>query len=169
MSTPQIRLARPDEVELVQELEELAGERYSEAGLPSDLEGLAVEVVARAQEERLLWVISEAERPVGFALCWLRPAALHLRELDVHPARMGCGLGRALVEHVVVQAMQQSLEHVTLTTFRDVPWNAPLYRRWGFVELSALEQPRWLRSIREEEDAGELASWPRLAMARALR
>ncbi len=163
----EIRLARLDELTRVGELEALAGQRYAEVGLPPDLEGLQPEVIFTASEQRLLWVIAEPNAPfVGFALCWERPGALHLRELDVHPAWMGKGLGRRLVEHVVEQARHRGLESVTLTTFRDVSWNAALYRRWGFETLEPPTLPTWLRDIRKEEDTGELRQWPRVAMRR---
>ncbi len=165
MAVP-IRLARADEAQLVRQIEDRAGERYAEAGLPSDLEGIPLDEIATAQADGFLWVTVENDQPVGFALCWLRPDALHLRELNIHPDRMGQGLGRGLVEHVVQEASRRGLPRVTLTTFRDVPWNAPLYRRWSFVELSSTELPGWLREIRQEEDAGELRRWPRVAMAR---
>ncbi len=164
-----IRRARHDEVKVIVELEELAGMRYADAGLPADLAGLPDDIIATAIDESLLWVITEKERPVGFALCWLRPNALHLRELDVHPERMGRGFGGRLVEYVSQQAQQKGLAYVTLTTFRDVAWNAPLYRRWGFNTLEVSKQPDWLRKIRQLEDDGELRQWPRVAMARPLR
>jgi hypothetical protein len=46
-----------------------------------------------------------------------------------------------------------------LTTFRDVPWNAPYYRRLGF-ELAALV---------EREDARIPGDAPRVAMSRPAR
>jgi hypothetical protein len=36
---------------------------------------------------------------------------------------------------------------VTLTTYRDIPWNAPFYRRLGFEELTAAELTPDLREI----------------------
>ncbi len=165
----EVRPARADELERIRRLEDLAGERYADAGLPPDLEGLDPALVAAAHREGLLWVVAEdEEEPIGFALCWLRPDALHLRELDVHPARMGRGLGRRLVEHVVAEARSRQLGSVTLTTFRDVPWNAPLYRRWGFVETHYEQLPAWLAAIRDEEERSELRRWPRVAMVRAV-
>ncbi len=161
-----IRAARADELERVSELEDLAGERYADAGLPADLDGLPHDVIVRAQVEDLLWFATVDDVPVGFALCWLRPGALHLRELDVHPAHMRQGIGRHLVEHVVDQAQQRQLGSVTLTTFRDVPWNAPLYARWNFAEQVFGELPSWLQKIRKEEDSSELGRWPRVAMLR---
>ncbi|MEX1364119.1 MAG: GNAT family N-acetyltransferase [Nannocystaceae bacterium] len=93
----------------------------------------------------------------------------YLRELDVHPDHMRQGLGRRLIDFVCEQAVVMSLPQVTLTTFAEVPWNAPLYRRYGFVELPPRQQPMWLAELREHEDAGELGRWPRLAMTRVVR
>lgn len=161
-----VRLAGALEVGRIRELEDLAGERYGEVDIDPDLPGLEEAVIATAQAEGLLWVAAEEDEPVGFALCWIRPGAMHLREIDVHPSRMGRGHGRRLVEHVVEQARRRGLPRVTLTTFRDVPWNAPLYRHLGFSDLDASQMPVWLGRIREEEDATELRRWPRVAMAR---
>jgi GNAT superfamily N-acetyltransferase len=165
VSTLSIRLARAEELTAVRELEDIAGERYAEAGLPPDLEGLSPAEIRSAYEAELLWVATAGDRLVAFALCFVRPQALHLREVDVHPTWMGQGLGGRLIRHVAQQALARGLPRVTLTTFRDVAWNAPLYRHLGFVELASEAQPDWLRSIRAAEDSGELARWPRVAMA----
>lgn len=159
-----IRLARAEELDALRALEDLAGERYAEAGLPQDLPGLTPSELTDAHERKLLWVASHDDRPVAFVLCWIRPQALHLREIDVHPEWMGRGLGRRLVEHVAKEALHRGLAQVTLTTFRDVAWNAPLYRHLGFAEIAFEALPDWLRDIREQEDSGELARWPRVAM-----
>ncbi|MFO7561758.1 MAG: GNAT family N-acetyltransferase [Enhygromyxa sp.] len=140
------------------------------AGLPGDLEGLPPELVDAAIAEGTTWVcVDAADRPIGFALCWIREDALHLRELDVAPEHMGRGLGRALVEFVCAKAAELELGRVTLTTFAEVEWNAPLYRRWGFEVLEPAATPAWLAAIRAQEDAGELREWPRVAMGRRVR
>jgi GNAT superfamily N-acetyltransferase len=164
-----IRLARPEEATELGRIEDEAGRIYASAGLPPDLEGLGRELVDAAIAEQLTWVTTDADdRPVGFALAWLRPDALHLRELDVLPTHMRRGLGRGLVELVCEHARTLGCASVTLTTFRDVAWNAPLYRRWGFEVLSLEACPTWLADIRAYEDRGELRRWPRVAMARWL-
>lgn len=44
---------------------------------------------------------------------------------------------------------------MTLTTFRDVPWNAPFYARAGFRELAAAElSPELAELVREEAARG---------------
>jgi GNAT superfamily N-acetyltransferase len=162
-----IRPARPDEAAQLLAIEDQAGRIYASAGLPPDLGGLPSSVIEAGIAEQLLWVTTEADdRAVGFALAWLRPDALHLRELDVLPTHMRRGLGRGLVEFVCERARAFGCASVTLTTFRDVAWNAPLYRRWGFEVLAPEACPAWLADIRAHEDRGELRHWPRVAMAR---
>ncbi len=161
-----IRRARTTELAALSEIEDDAGAMYGEVDIDPDLPGLTRDELGDGQRDGLLWVIVDGDDvPVAFALCQAKPGALHLRELDVAPAHMRRGLGRRLIEHVRRQALDLGLPQVTLTTFADVPWNAALYRRYGFVELAPATQPDWLRQIRAHEDAGILASWPRIAMA----
>ena len=105
------------------------------------------------------------DEPVGFALAWLRPGALHLRELDVLPTHGRRGLGARLVAHVATEAQRRGFPLVTLTTFTEAPWNAPYYERLGFRRLAAEGLPEWLAAIRHEEASEGLDRWPRIAMA----
>jgi ribosomal protein S18 acetylase RimI-like enzyme len=162
----QLRDARPDELARLIEIENSAGAGFGAVGIDPDLPGLSHTELAQACTEGLLWVIADAaDRPVAFAMCQRWPETLHLRELDVDPAHMRRGLGRRLLDHVRAHAAREGLARVTLTTFSDVAWNAPMYRRYGFVDLERAEMPEWLRAIRNEEAAGRLAAWPRTAMA----
>jgi hypothetical protein len=49
-----------------------------------------------------------------------------------------------MLEQVIESARQAAYPAVTLTTFRDVPWNAPFYTRLGFSMLSELRLPAGL-------------------------
>jgi GNAT superfamily N-acetyltransferase len=51
--------------------------------------------------------------------------------MDVLPEHAGQGLGAALIEAVCSWAHTRGFDAVTLSTFRDVPWNAPFYTRHG--------------------------------------
>ena len=56
---------------------------------------------------------------------------------------------------------------VTLTTYRDVPWNAPFYERLGFSVLDELTpELAWIRD--HEKAIGDDDFGPRLAMRRDL-
>lgn len=64
----------------------------------------------------------------------------------------------------LTRAREDGLTALTLTTFTDVPWNAPYYARLGFRALSESELTPGLRRIRAEEAAHGLARWPRVCM-----
>jgi hypothetical protein len=53
---------------------------------------------------------------------------------------------------------------VTLTTFRDVPWNMPFYARLGFEEIPAATLTPALRSVLEDEARRGLDPARRVAM-----
>ena len=53
---------------------------------------------------------------------------------------------------------------VTLTTFTDVAWNAPLYRHLGFEVLSESELGPGLLARRDEETADGLDPTARVCM-----
>lgn len=73
--------------------------------------------------------------PVGYAAATPLDGFLHLAELSVDPDHGRIGVGAALVEAVAALADRRGLPGVTLTTFRDIPFNAPFYARLGFEEL----------------------------------
>lgn len=99
-----------------------------------------------------LWVAVDADdRPVGFALARELVSGVHLEELDVDPEHGRRGLGRALVSRVCRAARRRGLGQVTLTTYADVPWNAPYYERLGFRVLAQGEIPEALRGVIDGE------------------
>jgi hypothetical protein len=57
---------------------------------------------------------------------------------------------------------------MTLTTFRDVPWNGPYYTRLGWSALPAADLPPELAAARRHERDLGLDQWPRQAMAKNL-
>jgi GNAT superfamily N-acetyltransferase len=85
------------------------------------------------------------ESPVGFAAATPVGGFLHLAELSVDPVHGRIGVGRALIEAVDGLARRSGLAGVTLTTFRDVPFNAPFYAGLGFAEMPLAAAPDALR------------------------
>jgi hypothetical protein len=55
---------------------------------------------------------------------------------------------------------------MVLTTFAQVPWNAPSYIRCGFLVLDDTELAAGLRAIRQREAELGLDRWPRVRMCR---
>ena len=55
----------------------------------------------------------------------------------MHLDWQGKGIGRRLIA-CVADRPAKGLASLTLTTFRDVPWNAPFYARLGFEMITTL-------------------------------
>ncbi|RMH64676.1 MAG: GNAT family N-acetyltransferase [Bacteroidetes bacterium] len=85
--------------------------------------------------------------PLGFILVSARGGTLYLDQISVHPDYGRRGLGARLMQHVFHLARQRRLKHVTLSTFRHVPWNGPFYRRPGFRELARSEMADWMLDL----------------------
>jgi GNAT superfamily N-acetyltransferase len=126
-------------------------------------------VLERACSDGHLWVAKEDDRPVGFALVKvLEPQTAHLDELDVHPAHGRRGLGRRLVTAVCDWAAGEGREAVTLSTFRDVPWNMPFYMKLGFEIIPYDSLSPALTAIVADEARRGLDSDRRVVMRRML-
>ena len=64
-------------------------------------------------------------------------------------------------------ALTRGHSAVTLTTFRDVPWNGPFYAKLGFQQVD--NPPKGLAAIRQhEKDIGDDDLGPRIAMQKDL-
>jgi GNAT superfamily N-acetyltransferase len=106
----------------------------------------------QAIEQAYVWVAENSEGQLtGFVRAVDIDQHLHIEELSVSQAFQGQGTGRALVAAVIEQARAIRLNSVTLTTFRDLPWNAPFYQRMGFVELTLAQADRHLRDALQAE------------------
>jgi predicted N-acetyltransferase YhbS len=113
-------------------------------------------------------VAEDAGEVIGFACCQACADALHLWELSVRHERQGQGAGSALVRACADLARARGLAAVTLSTFRDIAWNAPFYRRLGFVDLAEEALNARLKLVlRREGDVG-LDAASRCAMRLAL-
>jgi GNAT superfamily N-acetyltransferase len=110
------------------------------------------------------WVAVFNGRLVGFLCAERTGEDLHIWELAVHQACQGQGIGRRLIETAVEHARASSVESVTLTTFRDVPWNEPFYQRIGFKTLDIAETGARLERILAKEVGLGLPGERRCAM-----
>lgn len=98
------------------------------------------------------WVaVDEHERVMGFLCARLEGDALHIHEVSVAQQAQGQGLGRGLIAQAIGAARGMGCAEVTLTTFAQVPWNAPFYQRLGFAVISQEQLGERLLGILEEE------------------
>ncbi len=94
--------------------------------------------------------------------------AAHLEQIAVHPDHGRRGIGRALLDASCARVREAGFTAITLTTFRDLEWNAPWYTRHGFRELP---REAWGPGLAEQwraEGRAGIAVAPRIAMRRAL-
>lgn len=92
----------------------------------------------------------------------------HFEQLCVRPPAQRRGLGARLLHAAYGIALDAGADRLTLTTFADVPWNAPWYARHGFEPMPE-PLPAALAAVREAEcRCGLDAGGPRLALARAI-
>jgi len=163
--------ARPQDVAALPAIE-LAAARLLEGHAPASIltEATSLEDLQRAQREGRLRVALDSDVPVGFAIgASLSARHAHLAEVDVLPSHGRRGIGAALVRAVCAWAADRGHEEITLTTFRDVPWNMPFYAKLGFVEIPAAELDDDLRSILRNEAAHGFVPERRVAMRLLLR
>lgn len=85
--------------------------------------------------------------PAGFALTSTREGTLYLDQISVDPRHGRRGLGAALVNRVVKDAAERKLKSVTLSTFRDLAWNGPFYKRLGFREIGRKQMAGWMLEL----------------------
>jgi len=123
-----------------------------------------------AQSEGRLWVALADDQPVGFVhVELLAHDEAHLKEIDVHPDHGRRGLGTRLVATACEWAADGGFADITLTTFRDVPWNMPFYARMGFeVVPTGKLSPALLLIVADETRRG-LDPARRVVMRRSLR
>ena len=166
-----IRLGDERELAHLQALERAAGIAFREVGMDEiadDDPPSVATLQAYCRAERMWVVTSQSDVALAYIIVDMVDGCGHIEQVSVHPDHAGQGLGRALIDQVDQWAKENDLSGLTLTTFLEVPWNAPYYRRLGFVDLEVSRLTPGLRAIREQETTHGLDRWPRVAMFRAL-
>lgn len=153
-----IRVATLGELPRLVEIELESDSIFAEVGIgPFQYDCSAAQLAAAAI------VLVAGKAPVGFVSVEVVDDAAHIWQLSVLPSMQRQGIGRALVAAVCDWAAAEGYIAVTLTTFRDVPWNAPFYEKLGFVELRELT-PSLVDIRRREREVGDDALGARIAM-----
>lgn len=166
-----IRRARLDELSRLRDIERAAGAFFREIGMPeiADDEPPSIEALTDHVHAGQAWVAADVDDlPVAYLLAGLVDGDVHIDQVSVAPAFARRGIGRELIEHAAAHARSIGAAALTLTTFAEVPWNAPYYTRCGFVVLPDSAVMAGLREIRDREAALGLDRWPRCCMRREL-
>ncbi|MEZ0165040.1 ribosomal protein S18-alanine N-acetyltransferase [Kineococcus sp. LSe6-4] len=168
---PGVRLRPAETADLprVQDVERAAGEAFRALGMAAvaDDDPPSLDVLAAHREAGRAWVAVEegTGEIVGYLLLGLEPVDGngHVERLSVHPDHARRGTGRRLLELAADVTRAQGRPALTLTTFADVPWNAPWYRRLGFGDVP--DPGPQLRALVAREAGLGLGTWPRVCLA----
>ena len=132
------------------------------------MHSLSAKDLHKGTTQGILRVADVDGHAVGFALCGQVDGHAHLFEMDVVPGHARRGIGSALLESVCVVAAARGLKSITLSTLRDVPWNAPFYAARGFVEMDESQWGPQLAVIVENERMMGFPMQLRVVMQREL-
>jgi GNAT superfamily N-acetyltransferase len=158
-----VRPVRDDELDLLPAVEAAADTmfapfdhgRFPGPGTPEEFAAALVVLVA-------------GDPPVGLCRIDAVGAGAHLEQLSVRPEHGRQGLGRTLLRAGIDWAEAHGYPELTLTTFRDVPWNGPFYASEDFVEVGPADDWLIAHGLAPEEPA--MARYgTRVVMARPLR
>jgi GNAT superfamily N-acetyltransferase len=151
-------VGRPNEFAVLRSIEFEADRLFASVGI-----GPFTNDEAEDHLDQAALVLVVGDPPVGFVCVELVDGIPHIWQLAVHPDHGRQGIGRALIHAACDWARTEQFDAVTLTTYRDVPWNRPFYESLGFVTLHTLTPE--LCAIREHERAiGDDDFGPRVAM-----
>jgi len=150
-----IRPFRPDDADTLYDVEGAATGLLIGAGYPQFLEGQAPPRAdfAKVLAGRTVFVAAGIgdDTPIGYAALGDIEGAAYLNQLSVLPAQGRKGIGSALLEAALGHARWQFAPIMALSTFRDVPFNAPFYAKRGFVAVDpATADPALLRQFQAE-------------------
>jgi GNAT superfamily N-acetyltransferase len=150
--TRSIRAARNEDLPRLADIEDAAEQLFRGTAMEFVLDLPHHPPPAALPAQALIWVSVDAnDTPQGFLEAEVIEGWLHILELSVHPAAQRQGRARALLEHARSEARRRRLTHLSLTTDRAIPFNGPMYQRFGFVPLGKPDCPAWLKAILDEE------------------
>jgi ribosomal protein S18 acetylase RimI-like enzyme len=105
---------------------------------------------------------------LGFYLVTEIDGQAYLKQISVRPDHHQKGIGKALLQDAFLQAQQRGYIAMTLTTYRDIPFNAPLYQKYGFIAFVPDHTWPELSHIRKDEQSSDLEIRKRCAMIKEL-
>jgi GNAT superfamily N-acetyltransferase len=163
MTAGVIRPGSAGDIPAMQDIERSAGELFRDLGMTAvaEDEPAAVADLAQYVDDGRAWVLVLEGALVGYLLVDVVDGTAHIEQVSVRAGDAGHGYGRRLIDTAIGWARQRGYPSVTLTTFTEVPWNGPYYRRLGFRPIPDDEITRGLHALRQHEAQHGLDQWPR--------
>jgi predicted N-acetyltransferase YhbS len=165
------RVAAPHDAQAIRTIEFEAGQRFASVGMAgiADAPPMELDIVNRKIDAQQIVVAVAADGScVGFVMFEPQPTRFYVQELDVLSSHAGQRIGAALIEQVAHRARAQQITQLTLSTYREVPWNAPYYRRLGFRDIEEADLDAVLIARRDAHIARGLDESKRVFMRRDL-
>lgn len=165
-----VRPMRADDIERVQEIERDAGLLFVPLGMPgvADDDPPDRDQLAEYVDAERGWVVDPPPDVAAYVLVDLVDGAAHIEQVTVATRYARRRLGALLIDHVAGWARRHGIETMTLTTFREVPWNRPYYARLGFDDVAEQDVGPELAAVLAHERDHGLWRWPRVVMAKSL-
>lgn len=134
-----IRLATTNDIPELPRIERSAGEAFHATAHAwvADDEDTPEELYPPRVAAGNVFVAEVDGHLAGFVDASVTAGDLHVWSLDVRHEHQGKGIGRALMAATRERAIRLGCKGLTLTTFVDVPFNAPFYESLGFSILPA--------------------------------
>lgn len=122
-----------------------------------------------ALNEERTWVAEHDGEVAGYVYAEVVDENTHIEQVSVSPDHAGHGIGAELVRFVEAWSRNAGRPATTLTTFKDVPWNAPYYQRLGYREMTADEVgPELAATMAHEASLPGIRAADRCAMVKPM-
>ncbi len=166
-----IRNAATGDFDSLPIVEVAAAQAFRTAGLPdvADMPPTPAEYYRQLPASAFVLVAAERAQVVGFCLITELSGQAHLKEISVAHEVAGNGIGKQLLQRAVTEAQTRGYTAMTLTTFKDVPFNAPFYKNFGFVEFQPGNDWAELQTVLAEEMKSLLGHYDRVAMMKKIK
>ena len=171
MANVVVRPSRDSDLEVLSPIEKAADSVFRAVGLALIADADAPDPTSYAASHRagrLLVATSDEQVVLGFVRLEVVDGQAHVEQVSVHPDSSRQGVGAALLSAAERWAIGAGYRQMTLTTYREVPWNGPYYARLGWVAVPEEACGPELAAIRQQEAVVGLDVLPRQAMAKTL-
>lgn len=169
---PTIRLGVPADHPHLRPIEEAADSLFHAAGVHLGLTGASpaddAPYAEGLAEGRMLIAEDDDGAPVGFLYLESLDDHPHIEELAVHPRAQRRGLGAGLLRACFTLCRARGAARVSLSTFTQLPWNAPFYAREGFQVVPEAAWTPGMRALRDREERLGLRLSERCLMIRSI-
>lgn len=147
-----IRPATEADLHRLVDVEVAAGRLFHSVGMSDVAEDVPqIADLRKAVAAGRIWVASVRGEVAAYISATVLDGNAHIAQVSVAPDYARRGIGKALIGVVEAWGRRAGCPATTLTTFRDVPWNAPHYLRLGYEVLADHEIGAELARTMEHE------------------